>query len=100
MKKRITALILFNIWFLVWAVCAASALQQPEKVVEDMLNKLKETSDYSVVVDFMHWPSAFESIGAAERKRLGIESAEQLKEHSRKITTLTLIRLPLSRNSQ
>lgn len=58
---------------------AIVAAQSPKETVETMASKLKESGNPAAIVEFVHWPSAFETLDAQQRQIRNINSPEQLR---------------------
>lgn len=80
----------FLLCFFVALVCVPSANvawgeTDPRAVVKAMLSRLKQTGEPVVILDYVHWPSAYANFPEAERRAMGITNADQLKAHVTKM---------------
>ncbi len=72
----------FIVYILVPAIClAAPSTGKPEVVVQSMLTELKSEADPAVLLDYVHWPTAWKSFPQTQRDKIGIRSPEELKEY-------------------
>ncbi|MCB0335446.1 MAG: DUF4878 domain-containing protein [Bdellovibrionales bacterium] len=62
---------------------AASSWASPEERVQSMITQLSRTGSYSVLLEYIHWPSSFAAMPQQEKQRMGISSPEQLKQQVR-----------------
>lgn len=81
--QRLISFLLFTF------LCSVSAYATPEldQRVKELTTKLKESSSYSSLADFVHWPTALESLNLEERKKLEIKTAEDLKARVVRVLT-------------
>lgn len=54
--------------------------ESPKETVEAMVSKLKQSGSPAAIVDFVHWPSAYETVDAQQRQIRNINSPEQLRK--------------------
>lgn len=55
------------------------------KRAQEMIDRLQKTSDPVVILDYVHWPSAFAAYPAEEKQVSDIKTPEELKEYTRAI---------------
>ena len=55
------------------------AAGSPKEAVETMVTKLKNAGSPAAIVEFVHWPSAYETVDAQQRQIRNINSPEELK---------------------
>ena len=53
----------------------------PKAIVEEMVTRLKASGDATVVLDYVHWPTAFANLPLNERRLMEISSPEELREY-------------------
>lgn len=53
----------------------------PNGTVVEVVQALKRERSYSAVLDFMHWPTAFDNLKEEEKLKLGINSPLDLKTY-------------------
>ena len=68
---------------LIIGLCTASsvalAAPAPEKILEQIISKIKEASNASPVVDYVDWDEAFSKVPEQQRTVMSITSPEQMK---------------------
>ncbi len=53
----------------------------PGDLVLEMISKLKETRQASVILEYIHWGKAFESFPARDKARIRVNSPEEMKDY-------------------
>lgn len=59
----------------------AATQDNPGVVVQEILDRLKKEEDPSVILDYVHWPSAWKSFPQSQRDQMGISSEEDFKSY-------------------
>ena len=57
----------------------------PDKSLSNLVQRLKATKDPLVILDFVHWPTAFRNMPERERQGIRVSSPEDLKAHFQKL---------------
>ena len=65
--------------FFAATVCVAQG--GAKQLVEEIVNRLKETGNAAVVLDYVHWPTAFENLPVSDRRLMEISSAEEFRSY-------------------
>ena len=57
----------------------------PDQSLSNLVQRLKATKDPLVILDFVHWPTAFKNMPARERQAIRVSSEADLKSHFQKL---------------
>lgn len=67
-------------FLLIFLLLTSNLAASPESRVKEMIRKLNSSGSYSALLDYIHWPSSFSELPAAERKKMGVRRPEDLKQ--------------------
>ena len=70
--------VMFSVFVLFTAI-SSHAITKPEEAVQEMVTKLKQAGDYAVLLDYVHWETAFTQMSAQEKQALQAQNPSQLK---------------------
>jgi hypothetical protein len=57
----------------------------PDKTLTSLVQRLKATKDPLVILDYVHWPTAFKNMPDHERQAIKINSADELKGYFQRL---------------
>jgi len=73
--------IVFSIFALFLLPATALSENTPEQLVEEMVADLKESQSPAAILNYVYWPTAFDSFPAEQLTMLNISTPEELKTH-------------------
>lgn len=80
MKTILSLLVTFFL-----AITPAFAASTPEAAATEAIAKMQMAKDLLVVLDYVHWETAFKMMSSAERADLNVSSASELRSLYRKL---------------
>ncbi len=89
-SKILQRLWVLRIFLLVCALAPFPVCAQepgPREVVAQIVLRLKESKSPLVILDYVHWPSAYASFPEREKIAINVQSAEDLKRYYDKVFT-------------
>ncbi|MCB0318121.1 MAG: DUF4878 domain-containing protein [Bdellovibrionales bacterium] len=84
-KCIITRISLLTIIVLFIPILSFASSSTPKEIVQSVVEEMKASGSPSPILDHVHWPTAYSSFPAAERRAMGVNSPEELKSHMRSV---------------
>ena len=57
----------------------------PKEIVESVVEQMKSQRSPTPILDHVHWPTAYKSFPAEEKRAMNVESPEELKAHMKSV---------------
>lgn len=67
------------------SLLAAGGGGGPEQMVKEMVDRLKSSRNPVVILEYVHWPTAWERLGESDRRQMAVTSAEGLRAYYEQI---------------
>ncbi len=64
---------------------SALLAESPTEVVNKVITSMKKDGSPVAMVEYIHWPTAFENLSAQQRQEMGIDSVESLRSYMKKM---------------